>query len=87
MASGAMGSDRGSLVSWEASECFPSTLTLLTLAWERSFFPEFSRRAGSGSGSLCGTQQQTQQGSVVLEDRARKSGATARGSLAGEGQK
>lgn len=49
----------------------------------KKLFPVFSRRAGSGSGSLCGTQQ----GSVVLEDRARKSGATARGSLAGEGQK
>lgn len=53
----------------------------------KKLFPVFSRRAGSGSGSLCGTQQQTQQGSVVLEDRAWKSGATARGSLAGEGQK
>lgn len=32
-----MGSDRGSLVSWEALECFPSTLTLLTLAWKEAF--------------------------------------------------
>lgn len=66
---------------------FSQHLNLADTGVGKKLFPVFSRRAGSGRGSLCGTQQQTQQGSVVLEDRAQKSWVMPRWTLAGEGQK